>query len=260
MSCSMVNFTFTLTLPSSLKAVSWLRRWIVGLSPRRSGFDLRSVDLRFVVDKMALEKVYLSRNWMASIPPIHHTHLHLNIALTWRRNGTGPGNLPKSHAVSENRGAMGRTLLSLLLVLRVEKDKYQLLLTNPTQIIVTPHVQDHHFVSELICTQKLTPKTLFPNLFPADVTINVIFNSVVRFRWSRKGSRHVVLDPPPLPTNGCINWNVTLSVWWPLQGSLFTFMDKTTHFSHLVVKATRPALGHTQPLIFPQRENVTSPP
>ena len=40
-----------------LRAVSWLRRLDAGLSPRRGGFDPRSVHVGFVVDKLALVQV-----------------------------------------------------------------------------------------------------------------------------------------------------------------------------------------------------------
>ena len=42
----------------SLWAVSWLRRLVAGLSPRRPGFDPGSVHVGFVVDKVALGQVF----------------------------------------------------------------------------------------------------------------------------------------------------------------------------------------------------------
>ena len=39
-------------------AVAWLRRLVDGLSPRRTGFDLGSVHVGFVVDKVALGQVF----------------------------------------------------------------------------------------------------------------------------------------------------------------------------------------------------------
>jgi hypothetical protein len=40
-------------------AVPWLRRLAAGLSPRRPGFDPRSVHVGFVVDKVVLGQVFL---------------------------------------------------------------------------------------------------------------------------------------------------------------------------------------------------------
>jgi hypothetical protein len=40
-------------------AMSWLRSLVAGLSPRRPGFAPGSVHVGFVVDKVALEQVYL---------------------------------------------------------------------------------------------------------------------------------------------------------------------------------------------------------
>jgi hypothetical protein len=41
-----------------IKAVPWLRRLVASLSPRRPGFDCRSVRVGFVVDKVALGQVF----------------------------------------------------------------------------------------------------------------------------------------------------------------------------------------------------------
>ena len=40
------------------QAVPWLRRLVAGLSLRRPGFDPGSVQMGFVVDKVALEQVF----------------------------------------------------------------------------------------------------------------------------------------------------------------------------------------------------------
>ena len=61
-----------------------------GLSPCRPEFDLRSVHLRLVVDKLALENVYLRIllvSLVSIIPTVLHTHLHTHVALTRRTNG-----------------------------------------------------------------------------------------------------------------------------------------------------------------------------
>jgi hypothetical protein len=41
-----------------MKAVPWLRRLVAGLSPRRPWFDPGSVNVGFVVDKVALGQVF----------------------------------------------------------------------------------------------------------------------------------------------------------------------------------------------------------
>jgi hypothetical protein len=41
-------------------AVPWRRRLVAGISPRRPGFDPRSVHVKFVVDQVALGKVFFS--------------------------------------------------------------------------------------------------------------------------------------------------------------------------------------------------------
>ena len=57
---------------------------VVGLSPRRSGFDHRSVHMRYVRDTMALGQIYLPglRMYPVSIiPPLLNTNLHLYVSL-----------------------------------------------------------------------------------------------------------------------------------------------------------------------------------
>jgi len=60
------------------------------LSPRRPGFDPRSVYLKLVVDKLTLENVYLLiilLSPVSIIPTVLHTHIHIHIALTIRTKG-----------------------------------------------------------------------------------------------------------------------------------------------------------------------------
>jgi hypothetical protein len=47
-------------------AVPWLRRLVPGLSPRRPGFDPRSVHVRFVMDSVALGQVFSPSTWVFS--------------------------------------------------------------------------------------------------------------------------------------------------------------------------------------------------
>jgi hypothetical protein len=58
---------------------SW--RMSTGLSPRSTGFDTTSIGVGFVVDKLALGRVFL-RGFRLSpdriVPPMLHIHLHIN--------------------------------------------------------------------------------------------------------------------------------------------------------------------------------------
>jgi hypothetical protein len=62
-------------LLSNQKAVTWLRRLVGGLSPRKPGFDPGSVHVGFVVDKMALGQAFLRVLQFSAvnfIPPVLH--------------------------------------------------------------------------------------------------------------------------------------------------------------------------------------------
>jgi hypothetical protein len=57
------------------RAVPWLMRLVAGLSTRRPGFDLGSVHVGFVVDKVALGQVFfrvLRFSPANFIPPVLH--------------------------------------------------------------------------------------------------------------------------------------------------------------------------------------------
>jgi hypothetical protein len=57
------------------QAVPWLRRLVVGLSPRRPGFDPGSVYVGFVVDKVSLGQVFprvLRFSPVSFTPPVLH--------------------------------------------------------------------------------------------------------------------------------------------------------------------------------------------
>jgi hypothetical protein len=102
------------------KALPWLRRLVAGLSPRRPGFDPRSVHMGFVVDKVALGLVFLpvlQFSPVSIIPPMLHTHLHLHIALIRRRNGEVCEPTIKQCPLG-NRGALARKVLPLLFLSR----------------------------------------------------------------------------------------------------------------------------------------------
>ena len=55
------------------RTVPWLRRLVAGFSPRRPGFDPVSVHVGFVVDKVALGRVFLRVFLPVNfIPPVFH--------------------------------------------------------------------------------------------------------------------------------------------------------------------------------------------
>ena len=58
-------------------AVTWLRRSVASLSPRRLVFDPRSVHVRFVVEKVSVGQVpvpVLLFPPVSTVPPLLHTH------------------------------------------------------------------------------------------------------------------------------------------------------------------------------------------
>jgi hypothetical protein len=84
------------------KAVSWLRRLVAGLSPRRPVLDPGPVSLRFVMGRVALGQVLLPAAQFSPVivgPPVLHTCLHLHVALTRRTNGRKLGIFQKAAAL-----------------------------------------------------------------------------------------------------------------------------------------------------------------
>jgi hypothetical protein len=72
---------------------------VAGLSPRKPGFDPRSVHVRFVMDKVALGQVFLPVLRfppVSVIPSVFHIHFHLHVALTRRTNGRSLGTFQKA--------------------------------------------------------------------------------------------------------------------------------------------------------------------
>ena len=66
----------------------WLRQLLAGFTPRKAGFNPRSVHVRFVVHKVALWQgslPVLQSSPVRNFPPMLDTHLHLR--------GTKPSNL-----------------------------------------------------------------------------------------------------------------------------------------------------------------------
>jgi hypothetical protein len=45
--------------PTKVVAMPWLRQLVIGLSPQQPKFMPSSVDVRFVVDRVALEEIFL---------------------------------------------------------------------------------------------------------------------------------------------------------------------------------------------------------
>jgi hypothetical protein len=85
-----INRTLSYVQPYMLMAVPWLRRLVAGFPPRRPGFDPGSVQVGFVVDKVALGKVFsrvLRFSSVNFIPPVSiirknekTDHLHHRVA------------------------------------------------------------------------------------------------------------------------------------------------------------------------------------
>jgi hypothetical protein len=75
---------------SIFRALPWLRRLIVGLSRRRPGLDSSPDHVRFVVDKVALQKIFLRVlrvPLVRIIPPMPLAGLLVHVVLTERTNG-----------------------------------------------------------------------------------------------------------------------------------------------------------------------------
>jgi hypothetical protein len=83
-----------------------IRTPIAGLSPRRFGFDLRPVHVRFMLDKVAMGRVFLLpfRFSLVNIIPLL---LHLRVALTRTTNWRSLGNFQKQCSFRD-QGALDR--------------------------------------------------------------------------------------------------------------------------------------------------------
>ena len=75
--------------------VPWLRWLVAALSPRRPGFDSKSVRVNFVVDKVAVGQVSLQV--LRYSPPFLRTRLRTCCSYQ-------PGNLPQNSVLSEIGG------------------------------------------------------------------------------------------------------------------------------------------------------------
>jgi hypothetical protein len=79
-------------------------RLVAGPSPRSPGLDPRTVNVRYVVDKVAFGRVFLRVLRflpVTVISPVLHSHLHLRVALTTQTKGRIPGNLQRSSVLLE---------------------------------------------------------------------------------------------------------------------------------------------------------------
>jgi hypothetical protein len=99
------------------RAVPWFRWLVAGLLPRKPRFGPWPIHVKFVADKLPLGRLLLTVGILqfspvSIIPPLPHTHLHLNVALTTRTKGEAWE--PSENQCSiVNRGALDRTVLSL---------------------------------------------------------------------------------------------------------------------------------------------------
>jgi hypothetical protein len=87
---------------SILKAVSWLRRFVAGLSPRRLGFSLGSVHVGFVVDKVILGQVFLRVLRLSSVSIIPLVVLHTHVSPGGRTISLVAAFRRQSHTIEMN--------------------------------------------------------------------------------------------------------------------------------------------------------------
>jgi len=97
----------------------WLRGLGIGLSHRRSRFSPRSVHVKFVVDRVALGQVLLQ---ILQFSPCHHAsnapYLYSSTHFSCHKHKLAkPENLPKSNALSRNRGSLDRKEVNLYIKL-----------------------------------------------------------------------------------------------------------------------------------------------
>lgn len=85
----------------------WLRPCVTGLSTRRDGFDPRSVGVRFAVDKVAISHVSLPVLIfvpVSVIPPMLHSHFHINATFIRRTSGRSLGSFKQKISHSDIEG------------------------------------------------------------------------------------------------------------------------------------------------------------
>ena len=92
---------------------------VAGISPRRLGFFLRSVHVRFLVCKVALRKVSLREIWLSPvniIPVMLHTLVLLHVLFIRRTKGEA-WEFSKNHCSLENHGSFDRVLTRIFAVI-----------------------------------------------------------------------------------------------------------------------------------------------
>ena len=100
-------------------AVPWLRRLLAGLPPRRHGFDPSLVHVGSVVDKVTQGQVFsLSTSFspVCIIPPMFHTHLHINNTAIRRTSGRSLRTFEQSVLVLISGGHLEIKVLRLIFV------------------------------------------------------------------------------------------------------------------------------------------------
>ena len=95
--CAVQKMSFyMIQIPHCLQAVPWLRRLVAGPSPRSPGFNLRSFQVRFVMDS-GTGTVPVFRVPPASIiPPMLRIRLHVCLARTRGTNRRSLGTVQKA--------------------------------------------------------------------------------------------------------------------------------------------------------------------
>ena len=98
--------------------MQWLGRLVASLSPRGPAFDPRSIQVKYVLHKVALEQIFLREflfSPVGSIPPGLHTHLHRQLLLPERQMGE-TWEPSKMQCSCEKRGTMDRKIPPLFSV------------------------------------------------------------------------------------------------------------------------------------------------
>ena len=91
-------------------------RLVAALSPRKPGFDLMSVRVKFVVDDLQMRQVYLRAlrsSCVKLIPPMHPTYLHPHVARTRRPNGESLGKFGKTFLFWKSRSNLYKSTVTL---------------------------------------------------------------------------------------------------------------------------------------------------
>ena len=109
-----------------MRTVSWLRRLVAGHSTRRSGFDLRSIYVRFVVSSVELRQVSFLAFLFLLIPTLLHADFHLYILVVFRNTDErSQGNIQTPILIRKfGERWLKSTLISLTFPRIKEMDEY----------------------------------------------------------------------------------------------------------------------------------------